>query len=83
MLRRDVRGGFCAAVNAGLRATRGDVVQILNDDAEVTGDFAEPALRRFADPRIPHAHPRAPPASSAAGQMPRCLQNASESRRAP
>jgi GT2 family glycosyltransferase len=52
LLRRDVRGGFCAAVNVGLQATRGEVVQVLNDDAEVTAGYAGPALRRFSDRRV-------------------------------
>lgn len=52
VLRRERRGGFCAAVNAGLRHAAGDVVQVLNDDAEVTAGYAEPALRRFADAAV-------------------------------
>ncbi|HMP04327.1 MAG TPA: glycosyltransferase family 2 protein [Gemmatales bacterium] len=44
--------GFCAAVNAGLRRATGAVVQVLNDDAEVTAGWAEPAWERLADPAI-------------------------------
>jgi len=41
--------GFCAAANAGLRAAAAPIVQLLNDDAEVTAGWAEPALAAFAD----------------------------------
>src|SRR5438105_13871134 len=44
--------GFCAAANAGIRASRGDVVQLLNDDTAVTQRFAEAALSRFTDARV-------------------------------
>jgi GT2 family glycosyltransferase len=52
VLRRHRRGGFAAAVNAGIRASTGAVVQLLNDDAEVTRDWAGPALAWFKDPAI-------------------------------
>lgn len=35
-------------MNTGLRSTRGTIVQVLNDDTEVSPRFAEPVLRRFA-----------------------------------
>jgi GT2 family glycosyltransferase len=44
--------GFCAAVNAGLRAAGGAVVEVLNDDTEVTSGWATAALRWFADPDV-------------------------------
>src|SRR5262249_44241286 len=37
---------------AGIAAARGDVVELLNDDTEVTCGWADAALRWFADPRI-------------------------------
>lgn len=43
--------GFAAAANAGIARCQGDVIEMLNDDAEVTPGWAEPALARFADPR--------------------------------
>jgi GT2 family glycosyltransferase len=49
VLRRSRPGGFCRAANAGLRAAQGPIVQLLNDDAEVTAGWAEPALARFVD----------------------------------
>src|SRR5262245_47399709 len=52
VLRRVRRGGFCAAVNAGLGAARGDVVELLNDDTEVQPGWAAAALRCFADPGV-------------------------------
>jgi GT2 family glycosyltransferase len=50
--RREKRGGFAAAANAGLRAATGAIVQLLNDDTEVTENWATAALRWFADPAI-------------------------------
>jgi GT2 family glycosyltransferase len=44
--------GFCAAVNAGIAATRGEIVELLNDDTEVTAGWADAALRPFTDPTI-------------------------------
>lgn len=52
VLRLRRRRGFCAAVNAGIAAAQSDVVELLNDDAEVTANWAETALRVFADPRV-------------------------------
>jgi GT2 family glycosyltransferase len=46
------RGGFCAAANAGVRAASGTIVQLLNDDTEVTPGWAGPALARFATPKV-------------------------------
>jgi GT2 family glycosyltransferase len=46
------RRGFCAAVNAGVEAARAPVVELLNDDTEVTAGWAEAALAPFADPRV-------------------------------
>jgi GT2 family glycosyltransferase len=51
-LRLERRGGFCVAANAGVRAARHPVVELLNDDAEVTAGWAEAALARFADPSV-------------------------------
>jgi GT2 family glycosyltransferase len=44
--------GFCAAVNAGLAACRGAVVELLNDDTEVTPGWADAALAWFGDSRV-------------------------------
>ncbi len=45
-------GGFCVAANAGLRASRGEVVELLNDDTEVCPGWADAAREAFADPHI-------------------------------
>jgi GT2 family glycosyltransferase len=42
-----LRRGFCAAANAGIAAARGPVVELLNDDTEVTAGWAEAALACF------------------------------------
>jgi GT2 family glycosyltransferase len=52
VIRLPKRSGFCVAANAGIAAARGDVVEMLNDDTEVTAGWADAALRWFADPRI-------------------------------
>jgi GT2 family glycosyltransferase len=52
VLRLPQRRGFCAAVNAGLRAVSGDVIELLNDDTEVRAKWAEAALAWFVNPRV-------------------------------
>ncbi len=49
ILRLPRRQGFCAAVNLGLREAQGAIVELLNDDTEVTSGWAEPALAHFRD----------------------------------
>jgi GT2 family glycosyltransferase len=46
------RRGFCAAANAGIRAARAAVVELLNDDTEVTAGWAVAALPAFRDPAV-------------------------------
>src|SRR5258708_3432060 len=41
--------GFAAAANIGIRASRGDVVEMLNDDTEVQPGWADAALPWFDD----------------------------------
>jgi GT2 family glycosyltransferase len=52
VLRLARRCGFCAAVNAGIYAARHPIVELLNDDTEVSAGWAEAALAHFADSRI-------------------------------
>ncbi len=52
VVRLPKRSGFCIAANAGVRAATGAIVELLNDDTEVTLGWAEAALRWFADPQI-------------------------------
>ena len=44
--------GFCAAANAGVRAARYPIVELLNDDTEVTAGWATAALVWFNDPTV-------------------------------
>src|SRR5689334_13657483 len=44
--------GFCIAANAGIAVATADIVELLNDDAEVTEGWADAALRWFSDARI-------------------------------
>lgn len=52
VVRRAKAGGFCVAANTGIAAATAPVVELLNDDAEVTEGWADAALRWFADERI-------------------------------
>jgi GT2 family glycosyltransferase len=52
ILRRDTAGGFCIAANLGIAATRNEIVELLNDDTEVTAGWADAALRWFTDQQI-------------------------------
>jgi GT2 family glycosyltransferase len=52
VVRRAKAGGFCVAANAGIAAASAPVVELLNDDAEVTAGWATSALRWFAHPQV-------------------------------
>jgi GT2 family glycosyltransferase len=52
VLRSERRRGFCIAANAGIKAARGTIVELLNDDTEVTPGWAEPALAAFRDSAV-------------------------------
>jgi O-antigen biosynthesis protein len=52
LVRLERNAGFCGAANAGIAAARGDVVQLLNNDTEVTPGWIEAGLRPFDDPRV-------------------------------
>ena len=45
-------GGFCEAANAGVAAASGELVQLLNNDAEVCEGWFEAGLRPFANPEV-------------------------------
>jgi GT2 family glycosyltransferase len=44
--------GFCGAANAGIAAAKAPVIQLLNNDTEVTAGWIEAGLAPFADPRV-------------------------------
>jgi GT2 family glycosyltransferase len=46
------RGGFARAANAGLRLARHEIVELLNDDTEVTPSWWKTACAHFADPSL-------------------------------
>jgi GT2 family glycosyltransferase len=52
VVRQPRRRGFAAAANAGIRASRGAIVELLNDDTEVRSGWADAALAWFDDPAI-------------------------------
>lgn len=51
-VRLSKRSGFCVAANTGVAAATAPVVELLNDDTEVTPGWADAALRWFADPTV-------------------------------
>jgi GT2 family glycosyltransferase len=63
-MRLERPGGFCTAVNAGIRASQNPIIELLNDDTEVSTGWAEAALAHFDDPHIAAVAPlvlRGPP----------------------
>ncbi len=52
LVRLERNGGFCAAANAGLTASRGRFVQLLNNDTEVTEGWIEAGLAPFVDATV-------------------------------
>jgi GT2 family glycosyltransferase len=51
-VRLDRQSGFAIAANTGIRASRGDIVEMLNDDTEVQAGWADAALTWFDDPKV-------------------------------
>jgi GT2 family glycosyltransferase len=51
-IRLDRRRGFSVAVNRGIAEAHGEVVELLNDDTEVSAGWAEAAVRHFDDPTV-------------------------------
>jgi GT2 family glycosyltransferase len=51
-IRLERQRGFAIAANAGIRASRGDILEMLNDDTEVQPGWADAALRWFDDPQV-------------------------------
>ncbi len=72
------RSGFCVAANAGIAVSSGRIVELLNDDTEVTAGWADRALAAFDDPAVgavaplvlqldPRRDPGLPPLIDSAG----------------
>jgi GT2 family glycosyltransferase len=51
-VRLEHNGGFCAAANAGIAAARGEFIELLNNDTEVTEGWIEAGLEPFVDPTV-------------------------------
>lgn len=69
-LRLPRQRGFCVAANAGIQAASHPVIELLNDDAEVTAGWAAAALAHFDDPSVAAVAPlvlQAPLAPSSVG----------------
>jgi GT2 family glycosyltransferase len=52
VVRLPERRGFSAAANAGIHAATAPIVELLNDDTQVTAGWAEAALQHFHDPHV-------------------------------
>jgi GT2 family glycosyltransferase len=52
VLRLPRQRGFCGAANAGIRKARNAIVELLNDDTEVTAAWTDAPLAAFADPAV-------------------------------
>ncbi len=68
VLRLPRRRGFCAAANAGIRAAHNPIVELLNDDTEVSAGWAEAALDHFNNRQVAAVAPlvlRYPPLTNA------------------
>lgn len=52
LVRQPSNGGFCASANAGITAARGEFLQLLNNDTEVTPGWIEAGLLPFEDPTV-------------------------------
>ena len=44
--------GFAIAANRGIALATGQIIELLNDDTQVTAGWAEVAIRHFADPTV-------------------------------
>jgi GT2 family glycosyltransferase len=56
-LRLPEQRGFACAANAGINAASSPIVELLNDDTEVTRGWAEAALAPFKNPRVASVAP--------------------------
>jgi GT2 family glycosyltransferase len=52
LVRSRVNGGFARAANMGIAAARGEIIQLLNNDTEVTAGWAEAGLAPFRNPYV-------------------------------
>lgn len=52
VVRTERPGGFAASANRGIAAATGAVIELLNDDTQVTAGWAEACLGAFADPAV-------------------------------
>jgi len=52
LIRHSRNRGFCAAANTGWQAAGGEIVELLNNDAEVTEGWTEEPVRCFEDPNL-------------------------------
>jgi GT2 family glycosyltransferase len=52
VIRLPKQRGFCVAANAGIKQAGGGIIELLNDDTEVTAGWADAAQACFADPQV-------------------------------
>jgi glycosyltransferase involved in cell wall biosynthesis len=58
VVRADTNLGFAGGVHLALQHTRGDVVGVLNDDAEASPNWLDAARRVFSDPTVAAVTPK-------------------------
>ena len=52
VIRLEQSQGFAIAANRGIAVARGEIVELLNDDTQVTAGWADAALSQFSDPKV-------------------------------
>lgn len=52
LIRHERPRGFCASANAGIHAARANVIELLNDDTEVTANWTTAPLARLQSPSV-------------------------------
>ncbi len=52
VVRLQRQSGFCIAANAGIASATAAIIELLNDDTEVTAGWADAALDCFRDPHV-------------------------------
>jgi GT2 family glycosyltransferase len=52
IIRHSRSRGFCVAANAGICASRGEIIELLNDDTQVSHGWADASIKCFDDPDV-------------------------------
>lgn len=52
LIKHKINRGFSAAVNTGVRASKGDLILLINTDVLPEADFLEPVFKHFSDNKV-------------------------------